>query len=180
MVSLHLQGPPDTRADGQPHFGTLLLTFKFDKSAIDNDRLLSEQAQLLDLETDLRNTGVLPPTTPFVHATNVYTKPDPPGYAPQSYVMPDANIATSQHDIQATHIASLEKQIAELRSQATRNTGGGRDRADPPPPSKADVASATAELPLPALLNFTRVLVSLGNVSFAKLRAVYLYLRILI
>ena len=39
------------------------------------------------------------------------------------------------------------------------------------------VASATAELPLPALLNFTRVLVSLGNVSFAKLRAVYLYLR---
>ena len=42
------------------------------------------------------------------------------------------------------------------------------------------VASATAELPLPALLNFTRVLVSLGNVSFATLRAVYLDLRMLI
>ena len=44
------------RADGNPHFGTLILTFKFDNSDITEDRLLKEQAELLDLETDLRNT----------------------------------------------------------------------------------------------------------------------------
>ena len=115
---------PDTRAEGQPHFGTLILTFKFDTSEITKDRLLQEQAQLLDLELDLRNTGVLPASVPFVQATSVYTPLPVPQEQPTYVPYIPRNNAT-QNEIQATHIASLERRIADLQARSLPQSPSG-------------------------------------------------------